>query len=152
MKKIVYAIVALGLAQSISLAEVLNIYKSPSCGCCGKWAEHMEKSGYKIKDNLTNEIVAVKKKLNVPLKLGSCHTAQVQGYIIEGHVPVQDVQELLKQKPKGVIGIAVPGMPLGSPGMEQGGIVQDYDVVAFREDGSKYIFSSYKKGKRVLKR
>lgn len=87
---------------------------------------------------------AVKQRLRVPADLASCHTAEIAGFVIEGHVPAEDVQRLLRERPTGVIGLATPGMPLGSPGMEQGGVTRDaFDVFAFRADGSREVFAHY---------
>ncbi len=89
-------------------------------------------------------MAAVKRRLRVPADLASCHTAEIAGFVIEGHVPAEDVRRLLRERPRGIIGLATPGMPLGSPGMEQGGATRDaFDVFAFRADGSREIFSHY---------
>ncbi|OAN48133.1 metal-binding protein [Paramagnetospirillum marisnigri] len=95
----------------------VTMWKSPSCGCCGGWAAHMEKNGYRVKSVDVDDIDRIKKGLGVPPALASCHTAKVGGYVVEGHVPAEAVDRLLKEKPK-VGGLASPGMPSGSPGME----------------------------------
>ncbi len=127
---------------------MIEVYKSPSCGCCGLWADIMKQNGFEVKEHMTEAIIELKAKNSVPLELSSCHTGVIDGYVVEGHVPAEDIKELLAKKPADVVGISVPGMPLGSPGMEQGGIVEDYDVIAFKKDGSYEIFSRYKNGKR----
>lgn len=104
----------------------------------------MEKNGFTLKETRTNNLYEVKIKAKVPLELASCHTAFVEGYIIEGHVPAEAVKELLAKRPEGIIGIAVPGMPLGSPGMEQGDVKDDYDVIAFDAKGNQTLFKSYR--------
>ena len=106
-------------------------------------------NGFEIVEHKTNAIIETKNKYGVPLELSSCHTGIVGGYAIEGHVPAEEIKALLAAKPADVVGISVPGMPLGSPGMEQGGIVEDYDVIAFKKDGTSEIFASYKNGKKV---
>lgn len=150
MRKILFVAATAAMLAQAGLAQgLIEVYKSPSCGCCGKWANIMEQNGFSVKEHMTDAVIEVKTKNNVPLELSSCHTGVIGGYVVEGHVPADDIKRLLEQKPADVIGISVPGMPLGSPGMEQGGIVEDYDVVAFKKDGSYEIFSSYRGGKRV---
>ena len=109
-------------------AEV-TVWKSPSCGCCAKWVDHLKNSGFKVTVHDMSDVNPVKRQHSIPENLWSCHTAVVGGYIIEGHVPAADIQRLLREHPK-VDGLAVPGMVTGSPGME-GGWAQQYDVVAF---------------------
>lgn len=123
----------------------MTVYKSPTCGCCKLWVEHMEKAGFKITVRNTPELNPIKLKLGVPAGLGSCHTAKVGDYFVEGHVPASDVKRLLKEKPD-ALGISVPGMPLGSPGMEvPTGETQPYTVTMINKDGSLSIFSSHSK-------
>ena len=117
------------------------VWKSPTCGCCAKWVEHMEANGFKIAVRDQGN-TAARKKAGIPLALGSCHTALVGGYAIEGHVPAADVRRLLKEKPD-AIGLAVPGMPIGSPGMEQDGQRDRYDVLLVARDGKTRIFSTH---------
>lgn len=118
------------------------VFKTSTCGCCGKWAEHMKAAGFDV--NVTNvpETGTYRKKYGVPERLASCHTAYVGGYAVEGHVPAENVQRLLKEKPK-VKGISVPGMPVGSPGMEAGTERQAYSVVSFTADGKFAEFNKY---------
>jgi hypothetical protein len=118
------------------------VYKTPTCGCCGKWVEHMRANGFDVKVNEVQSTAEYRKKYGVPERLASCHTGIVNGYTVEGHVPAADVQKLLKQRPKAK-GIAVPGMPIGSPGMEQGPGRQAYSVILFDEQGSLTQFTSY---------
>lgn len=150
MKKVFlgFSLVAILVANAFG-GNLIEVYKSESCGCCGAWADIMKKNGFEIKEHFTEKLIELKSANNVPLELASCHTGVVGGYVVEGHVPAEEIKRLLELKPADVVGISVPGMPLGSPGMEQGGIVEDYDVVAFKKDGSYEIFASYKKGKRV---
>jgi hypothetical protein len=118
----------------------ITVYKSPTCGCCAKWVEHMKKAGFAVTVNDVPNVGEVKMAHGVPGQLASCHTALAGGYVIEGHVPADVVQKLLKEKPA-VAGIAVPGMPMGSPGME-GGAVDHYDIVAFDKSGTQHVFAS----------
>jgi len=124
-----------------SLPEV-TVYKSPTCGCCTKWISHMEQNGFKVNAIDVKDVVPYKIKNNVTQKLASCHTAKVGGYVIEGHVPASDVLRLLKEKPT-VKGLAAPGMPIGSPGMEMGNRKDAYDVVSFDEKGNSKVYSKH---------
>jgi hypothetical protein len=109
--------------------ELVTVHKHPKCGCCMGWVAHLEEAGFTVKVGETKNLEAVKKRLGVPAELISCHTAQVAGYILEGHVPAVALKRLLNEKPDAV-GLAVPGMPLGSPGME-GSKPEKFDVVLF---------------------
>jgi hypothetical protein len=122
----------------------IQVYKTPTCGCCSKWVDHLKAAGYSVTTTDLDDIEAVKTKYGVPTDLGSCHTAVANGYVIEGHVPVADITRMLKEKPK-IAGIAVPSMPAGSPGMEvPGGRVQPYRVIAFEKSGGKTsVYATY---------
>lgn len=121
------------------------VYKSPTCGCCVAWAAHMDSAGrYAIKERDVADLSAVKAHLGVPPRAASCHTATVDGLVIEGHVPEPDVARLLAERPDGVVGLSVPGMPVGSPGMEvPGQPAQAYDVLALHADGSTSVFARH---------
>ena len=123
----------------------VEIWKDPSCGCCKDWMDHMEANGFSFTVHDTGNN-AVRAQLGLPQKLGSCHTALVGGYLIEGHVPASDVRALLRQKPK-ALGLAVPGMPVGSPGMD-GAVYENrrdpYDVLLVAHGGSTRVFKSYR--------
>jgi len=119
----------------------ITVYKDPNCGCCKNWIEHLRKHGYTVDAKDTPDMGEIKSTLGVPSGLTSCHTAVVEGYLIEGHVPAADIDRLLASKPK-VKGLAVPGMPMGSPGME-GGMVQHYQVIAFDRTGKTSVFAKY---------
>ncbi|MBA4208214.1 MAG: CopG family transcriptional regulator [Parvibaculum sp.] len=110
--------------------KVIDVARSPNCGCCGDWIEHMRSAGFAVNDRLVEDLAPLKARLGVPADLQSCHTGVVEGYAIEGHVPAEDVLRLLRERPSG-IGLAVPGMPLGSPGMEVGDETEPYDVILF---------------------
>lgn len=123
-------------------ARTLVVYKDPNCGCCGKWAEHMETHGFSVENIIESDLSARKRELGVPPRMWSCHTAVIDGYVIEGHVPAADVERLLGERPK-ARGLAVPGMPLGSPGMEQGSRRQAYDVLLFGGAEGLQVFNHY---------
>jgi hypothetical protein len=118
---------------------VMTVYKSPTCGCCTAWVSHVKKAGFRVEIHDTVDVQPVKDRWGVPPDLISCHTARVEGYVIEGHVPADLIQRLLREKPA-VAGIATPGMPIGSPGME-GGEPEPYDVVTFTKDGKTALFA-----------
>ncbi|HID46656.1 MAG TPA: DUF411 domain-containing protein [Chromatiaceae bacterium] len=123
----------------VAAAEIV-VYKSPTCGCCKKWVSHMRKNGFTVEVHEQYNVTPVKDKLGVPRRLRSCHTAKVDGYIVEGHVPADVVMRLLEEKPQ-IAGVAVPGMPMGSPGME--GFRKDpYDIISFTDTGKMGIFAS----------
>jgi hypothetical protein len=119
------------------------VFKSPTCGCCAKWNEHMTAAGYAVTSRDLTDMNAVKDEHRVPSSLRSCHTALVSGYVIEGHVPADVVAKLLAERPAGVVGIAVPGMPAGSPGMESAdGFKTPYQVMAFTQNGQSRVYAS----------
>ncbi len=117
------------------------VYKNSSCGCCGQWVKHLQDNGFTVEVHDTLDGDVVRTKLGVPAVLGSCHTATVNGYVIEGHVPARDIQRLLAEKPP-VTGLAVPGMPEGSPGME-GPHPEAYNVMAFSPSGQPRVFAAH---------
>lgn len=119
------------------------VHRSASCGCCGKWVEHMKKHGFQVKDVLEDDMDAVKDALGVPSSLRSCHTGVVSGHVIEGHVPAGDVKKLLEAE-SGPYGLAVPGMPVGTPGMETQGRKDAFSVIGFDRDGKTSVFTDYR--------
>ena len=124
--------------------QTATVYKDPTCGCCSKWVELLRKDGFAVTVNDVRDIAAVKDKYGVPQALRSCHTALINGYVVEGHVPLADLTRILKEK-TAVAGLAVPGMPIGSPGMEVAGVnPQPYDVIAFGKDGKSHVFTSHR--------
>jgi hypothetical protein len=142
------ALAALGITTAAAPSRVdhsgkptITVYKDPDCGCCKNWIEHLIKHGYTVKVKDTRELKKVKQSLGIPEKLEACHTALVGAYLVEGHVPAEDIDRLLKTKPK-VAGIAVPGMPAGSPGMEMGA-KQPYSVISFDRAGKTAVFASH---------
>ncbi|MEC9344742.1 MAG: DUF411 domain-containing protein [Pseudomonadota bacterium] len=111
-------------------APRLLVHRSPSCGCCGAWIEHMAANGFDVEVEMLDDLGPVKTRLGVPATVEACHTATVGGYVVEGHVPAADVHRLLAERPAAT-GLAVPGMPIGSPGMEQGSTREPYRVILF---------------------
>jgi hypothetical protein len=130
------------LADESVKSEEITIYRSPSCSCCGKWSEHIQTNQFSIKTVITDDMQSIKAKYGIPDKLASCHTALVNGYVIEGHVPANDIKKLLQLKPD-VVGISAPRMPLGSPGMETEGQKQAYQVVTFDKQGKMTVFAEH---------
>lgn len=119
----------------------VTVYKSPTCGCCSKWVRHLEENGFSVETHDVRDVAPMKRANGVPERLSSCHTAFVGGYVVEGHVPASDVKRLLAERPA-VSGLAVPGMPEGSPGME-GPNPERYRVLAFGPEGRVEVFSSH---------
>jgi len=145
MKKLLLTSLLLGFFMTL-FAETLppvTVYKSKYCGCCSEWVKHMENNGFKVNVIETEALNEVKIKYNVPAPLASCHTAIIGNFIVEGHTPASSIKRFLKEAPKDAIGLAVPGMPLGSPGMEQGNMKQPYDVLAFDKQGHTVVFEKF---------
>jgi hypothetical protein len=143
-------VVGVGVVASVSLSRVrtlaaaadgaeLTVYKDAGCGCCKLWVEHMKRAGFRVTAHDVNDIGAVKRDMGVPASLASCHTGVVSGYLVEGHVPADLVRQVLAAKPS-FMGLAVPGMPMGSPGME-GPRKDAYDVVAFEKSGKTTVYA-----------
>jgi hypothetical protein len=120
----------------------LVVHKSATCGCCKVWVEHMRKHGFATKVHDVDNMNPIKERVGIPYGMGSCHTAEVGGYFVEGHVPAEQVLRLLKEKPKAK-GLTVPGMPIGSPGMEQGDVKQPYEVHLVHPDGTTSVYAKY---------
>jgi hypothetical protein len=125
--------------QDVVAADVV-VYKSPTCGCCNAWVDHLKESGFTVETRDQQKMNEVKNELGVPRNLRSCHTAQVGGYLVEGHVPADLITKMLQDKPE-IAGLSVPGMPMGSPGME-GHRSDPYDILAFKKGGQVQIFDS----------
>lgn len=118
----------------LAFAETITVHKTPWCGCCKHWVSHLIDSGFEVVIKETDDLAPVRSSLGVPAALTSCHTAEVGGYVVEGHVPAAEIKRLLAERPKAK-GLSVPGMPLGSPGMETSHAPDQYDVVLFSENG-----------------
>jgi len=136
-------LVAAGSALSQSLSDAtLNVFKDENCGCCVGWIDHMQEAGFASKINHPRDLNGVKEELGVLPKWQSCHTAVTKGgYVFEGHIPAKYIEQFLASPPEGALGLAVPGMPLGSPGMEMGGRFTPYDIVLMNKDGSSSVFA-----------
>jgi hypothetical protein len=128
--------------QAADEPVAITVYRSPTCGCCGKWIDHLKENNFDVKDIVSDEMDAIKARHGIPKEMASCHTAIVDGYVVEGHVPASDITNMLKTRPK-VAGLAVPGMVTGSPGMEMGGRVDPYDVMSFDKENHFQIFHRY---------
>jgi hypothetical protein len=121
----------------------IAVYKDPGCGCCAKWVEHLRQHGFEATATDHADMDSLKDKHQIPQQARSCHTGIVDGYVVEGHVPAADIQRLLKERPA-VVGIATPGMPVGSPGMEVEGMPADrYNVVSFDKTGTTRVFATH---------
>lgn len=148
-KATLVAVVAAAAAAAAATAVVTSngraqgplmvVYKSPTCGCCTAWVSHVKKAGFKVEIHDTADVQPVKDRWGVPPDMISCHTVKVDGYVVEGHVPADVIQRLLQERPA-VVGIAAPGMPSGSPGME-GGTPEPYDILTFDKDGHTSLFA-----------
>ena len=130
------------LSGHVLAADVLN-HKSPYCGCCTEWTKHMQEAGFTVEEKLHDDMNPIKQKLGIKPQLASCHTAEINGCVFEGHVPAQDIKAFLENPPKNAKGLAVPGMPMGSPGMEYGNQKDAYSVYAFNEQGQVFEYRSY---------
>lgn len=134
------ALAATGLPAKAA-SGTLEVYKTPWCGCCTAWVDHMRDAGFEVRVTELDDLEPLKSAHGIPTDLASCHTALIGGYAIEGHVPAADVARLLKERPEAA-GLAVPGMPMGSPGMEMAGHTEPYDVVLFGP-GTRSVFARY---------
>jgi hypothetical protein len=132
---------ATGASQEVGSREIL-VYKTATCGCCSNWVEYMKGHGFTVKTQDVTDLVAIKVEHGVPPGLQTCHTAVVDGYLVEGHVPIESIQRMLEERPE-IAGLAVPGMPTGSPGMEvPGQAAASYDIIAFDRDGNTSVYDS----------
>ena len=148
IRRIAIVLAALTLASGVAWAQraqkpVVEVYKTSTCGCCRIWVEHLQSSGFTVRTTDVEDLSGIKTKHGVPSRLQSCHTGVVDGYVVEGHVPAADIQRMLKERPK-VAGLAVAGMPIGSPGMEVKGVTpQPFDVMAFQKDGKSSVYAPH---------
>jgi len=141
MRRILIAFALLATAGN-ALAATLTVTRSPTCGCCGAWVERMQAAEFAVVTRIAADVTPTARRLGVPDRLRSCHTAEIGGYAIEGHVPAADIKRMLAEKPRAA-GIAVPGMPMGSPGMEHGGHAERYQTVLFDRAGKTRVFASH---------
>ncbi len=139
------AVVFVQLRSSAQQKPVVSVFKTATCGCCSKWVDHMKASGFDVQamDVSAADVRAVSKAAGLKDEDTSCHTAKIGSYTVEGHVPAADIKRMLKEKPA-IAGIAAPGMPQGSPGMEQGDVKEPYDVIAFKKDGTSTVYAKHK--------
>jgi hypothetical protein len=142
MKKTILFLALITSSVFAMEGKTMTVYKSPSCGCCSKWVDIMKSKGFKVKTIETNEVNTIKQKAGLQAGQTSCHTAFVDGYVVEGHVDYSAVKKMLDEKPN-IIGITVPGMPIGSPGMEQGNTKQAYNVLSVNKDGSIGVYEAH---------
>lgn len=144
--RLIAAAVMLLAAPHAATAEerVVEVFKSESCGCCGLWIEHLKRNGFAAvgRNKALGELARIKKSAGLRPDLQSCHTGKIAGYVIEGHVPADDIRRLLTEKPD-AIGLTVPGMPIGSPGMEAGDQREPYQVLLVKKDGSTEVFAQH---------
>jgi hypothetical protein len=135
------------IAPATTMARALmTVFKDPKCGCCGTWVDHVRARGFQAEVQIETQMERVKMRLGVPVDLVSCHTATVEGYAVEGHVPAEAIERLLRERPA-LAGIAVPGMPIGSPGMEvQGQAPDPFKVIGFTAAGGRLVFADYPRG------
>lgn len=134
--------------SALAAKPLVTVHKDPSCGCCGAWAEHLEKAGFPVRIVENAKLNPLKAEKGVPKALWSCHTAEVEGYVIEGHVPAAEIERLLAERPAAT-GLAVAGMPVGSPGMEVAGYEPDRYEVALFGSGGQRVFARYEGAKRL---
>ena len=135
----IYCFYLTNASASDLLPKKITVYKNPECGCCVKWVEYLEDYGYEVNQHNVRDVYEIKRKLGVPLELSACHTAVIDNYIVEGHITHRDIKRLLLFRPD-VKGIAVPGMPIGTPGMERGDKKEPYKVFSFDEKGDVKVF------------
>ncbi len=130
------------LSEGKQAIASLRVFKSPQCGCCGEWVDYMQAAGFNTQVTDTDALDGIKTRYNIPRQYQSCHTAVTdEGYIFEGHIPAEVIQRFLKEKPLNALGLSVPGMPVGSPGMEMGDKLMPYQVLLLMKDGSTQVYS-----------
>lgn len=128
--------------QSQSEPATITVYRSENCNCCHKWIEHLERHDFEVVDRISGNMRDIKQELGLPPQMASCHTAQIDGYLIEGHVPAADIKHLLSAQPD-IAGLSVPQMPVGTPGMEMGERKDAFNVIAFDKDSAFEVFNQY---------
>ena len=128
--------------SALGASHVIDVYKNPACGCCGEWIKHLRSNGFEVRPHDVADSAEYRQRYGVPQALASCHTGLIGGYAIEGHVPAREIKRLLTERPRAQ-GLAVPGMPIGSPGMEQDGRRDPYEVLLFQRDGRHIVYARY---------
>jgi hypothetical protein len=139
---VIILLTAATCAEAATDALKITVYRNPSCSCCGGWMDYLTTQGFQPKNVLTSDMNALKQQYGVPNDLASCHTAVINGYVIEGHIPADDIKRLLAERPT-VTGIAVPEMPIGTPGMESGDVREPFTVFSFDQQGNTEAFNQY---------
>lgn len=134
-------ITALLMAGSVQAAEVIDVHRDANCGCCKDWIKYLQANGFEVRDHVEQDMSAVKQRLGVAPRLGSCHTGVIDGKFVEGHVPVAQILEL--QQRQDLIGVAAPGMPAGSPGMDYGQPAQAYQIIGLTHAGKDVVLADY---------
>ena len=142
MKKTILSLMLITSSIFAMEGKTMTVYKSPFCGCCSDWIDIMKSKGFEVKTIETNEVNTIKQKAGLQAGQTSCHTAFVDGYVIEGHVDYSAIKKMLVEKPN-ILGITVPGMPIGSPGMEQGNTKQAYNILYVNKDGSTGVYEAH---------
>jgi len=130
-----------GMEEALDTVVQMEVFKSPSCGCCGKWVEHVEAAGFAVAVKNRQNLSSIKREFGIGPRYQSCHTGVAEGYVFEGHIPASFVRRFLEEKPVDAIGLAVPGMPVGSPGMEMGERFDSYDIMLLKADGSSEVYA-----------
>jgi hypothetical protein len=133
---------ALWAVRAAAANAAVHVFKNPDCGCCSGWVTHLQSAGFDVKVTQVSDTAAVRKRFGMPERYGSCHTATLDGYVLEGHVPAREVRRLLQERPA-ALGLAVPGMPVGSPGMEMGATRDGYDVLLVDRAGTATAYARY---------
>tara|TARA_R100000541_G_scaffold2171_1_gene7949 strand:- start:13848 stop:14291 length:444 start_codon:yes stop_codon:yes gene_type:complete len=134
-------IAALFMAGSVHAADVIDVHRDANCGCCKDWVKYLQANGFEVRDHVESNMSAVKERLGVAPRLGSCHTGVIDGKFVEGHVPVAQIREL--QQRDDLLGVAAPGMPAGSPGMDYGQPAQAYQVIGLTAEGTDLVLANY---------
>ena len=134
-------IAALFMAGSVHAADVIDVHRDANCGCCKDWVKYLQANGFEVRDHVESNMSAVKERLGVAPRLGSCHTGVIDGKFVEGHVPVAQIREL--QQRRDLLGVAAPGMPAGSPGMDYGQPAQAYQVIGLTDKGTDLVLADY---------
>ncbi|TDV52518.1 hypothetical protein EC919_10517 [Pseudomonas graminis] len=139
--QVIAAATALSAASLVQAAQSIDVYRDPNCGCCTKWIAYLKENGYAVVDHLEDNMSAVKEKFGVPGNLGSCHTGVVNGKFVEGHVPVAQIAELSQRAD--LVGVAAPGMPMGSPGMESGDRRSAHQIIGVTKSGEETVLADF---------
>lgn len=141
MRALFLSLMLLSTSALAGVNGVIDVHRDANCGCCKDWIKHLEANGFTVKDHVEKDMIAVKQRLGVPPRLASCHTAVIDGQFVEGHVPAADILKM--QRDRSLVGAAVPGMPVGSPGMEMGDERDAFEVIGLGRDGQEQVLNQY---------